>query len=691
MKTQQLSIYLLSGFFLLGATTSLAQERTSKKNKKDPKNPKTTEILFNQGYMDLTVKPQEDFFRFANGTWVKNNPVPPSESRWGSFNELDKANKIKLTQILEGLKTAKNAPQSIEQMLGAYYASFTDMAKRNELGMKPIKADLAKISGMTAYTDVVTVVAEQHKYGVNSLFNIGVGQDMKDVNKNITYLGQGGIGLPNRDYYFEENKKGLLNKYKEHIKAIFKLAGYSEEDAQKAARNTVAIETRLAEKMMTQAELRVPENSYNKLTKKEAEALFGSFDFDKYLSLVGSQSFDQVIVGQPDFIKNVAKLVKGTSIEQMKDYLSWCTLRSYSAHLDDKFVNENFLFYQGAMSGKTQMKPLNELAINEITEMTISEALGKLFVQKYFSEKAMTRVNGMVDNLLATYNDRIQTLSWMSDSTKLEALKKLNSIGRKLGFPTKWEDFSDLELTADDYIGNRKKCAYRDVAKNFAELYKPIDKEKWGMPAHLVNAYYNPLLNEIAFPAGIMQPPFFDENAEDALNYGRIGMVIGHEFTHGFDDMGSKFAADGSFTNWWSETDRSAFEEKTKVLGETFSVFCPIEGHCVNPELTMGENIADLGGITLAYYAYSKTDEFKSGALKNGYNPAQRFFISFAQLWKINYTDAELKKRIAGDEHSPGMYRVNGPLKNCPEFFSAFDVKEGDAMRNAALKVARIW
>lgn len=641
--------------------------------------------------MDLTVRPQDDFFKFANGTWVKNNPVPPSESRWGSFNELDKANKIKLTQILEELKGQPQAPKTVEQMLGAYYASFTDMTKRNEAGIKPIKAELARISNISSYTDVVAIVAEQHKYGVRSLFGIGVGQDMKDVNKNITYVGQSGIGLPNRDYYFEENKKGLLNKYTEHIKAIFLLAGYNEGQAQTAARNCVAFETRLADKMMTQAELRVPENSYNKYTKKQAEELFGNFDFDKYLSLVGSQSFDEIVIGQPEFVKNVSKMVKNASIEQMKDYLTWCTLRSYSAHLNDKFVAENFSFYQGAMSGKTQMKPLNEMAINEITEMTIGEALGRLFVQKYFSEKAMNRVNSMVDNLLVTYNERIQALSWMTDSTKQEALKKLNSIGRKLGFPTKWEDFSDLELTADNYIENRKKCALRDVTKNFAELYKPIDKEKWGMPAHLVNAYYDPLMNEIAFPAGIMQPPFFDENAEDALNYGRIGMVIGHEFTHGFDDMGSKFAADGSFTNWWSEKDRTAFEEKTKILGETFSTFCPIEGHCVNPELTMGENIADLGGITLAYYAYAKTDEFKSSALKNGYNPSQRFFISLAQLWKINYTDAELKKRIASDEHSPGMYRVNGPLRNCPEFFQAFEVKEGDAMRNAALKVARIW
>jgi putative endopeptidase len=279
----------------------------------------------------------------------------------------------------------------------------------------------------------------------------------------------------------------------------------------------------------------------------------------------------------------------------------------------------------------------------------------------------------------------------MSDETKKEATNKLNSIGRKLGFPSKWEDFSALTFTADNYIENLKMESKFSHFKNMNELSKPVDKEKWGMPAHMVNAYYHPLLNEIAFPAGIMQAPFFDENAEDAVNYGRIGMVIGHEFTHGFDDMGSKFAADGSFKNWWTESDRKLFEEKTGILGETFSGFCPIDGHCVNPDLTMGENIADLGGLTMAYYAYKRTQEFKSGKEVNGFTPAQRFFISYAQLWKINYTEEELKNRIANDPHSPGMYRVNGPLMNCPEFFEAFNVKEGDKMRNPQTKVARIW
>jgi putative endopeptidase len=366
-------------------------------------------------------------------------------------------------------------------------------------------------------------------------------------------------------------------------------------------------------------------------------------------------------------------------------------MNKYAKHLGESFVQKRFDFYGGVLSGKKEMKSLKESVIDEITDMEFGELLGKAFVEKHYSANASKRVNEMVDNLLIVFRERIENLDWMSKETKAEALNKLNSIGRKLGFPEKWEDYSSLNFTRENYLQNVIEMNRFSHYKNLEELSKPVDKYKWGMPAHMVNAYYHPLLNEIAFPAGIMQPPFFDENAEDAVNYGRIGMVIGHEFTHGFDDMGSKFAADGSFKNWWTENDRKLFEEKTTVLGETFSGFCPIEGHCVNPQLTMGENIADLGGLTMAYYAYTRTAEFKSGQKKEGFTPAQRFFIAYAQLWKINYTAEEMKNRIANDSHSPGMYRVNGPLMNCPEFFEAFNVKEGDKMRNSEKKIAKIW
>jgi putative endopeptidase len=680
------TIKVLSISLLAFACSTSKNSTTSAEQKKSKK-----QVIFNQDYIDTKIRPQDDFFMFANGTWVKNNPVPPSESRWGSFNELDQANKTKLTKILNDLKNKQHEKGSSEQLLGAYYSSFSDMSTRNKLGISPIKRDLEKANSIISYSDISSIVAEQHKSGVSSLFGFGVGQDLKEITKNITYIGQGGISLPNKDYYLSESKKDILKKYQIYVQQLFTLAGYSEADSKKSAANVVKLETMLADKMMSPAELRIPEDSYNKFSSEKCEKMLKNFDFEKYLIALGSQKFEEIVVGQPAFLKQVNKLTKEFSLEGWKDYLSWKVINNYAGHLDEKFVKANFDFYQGVLSGKSEMKPINERAINEITDMTIGEALGKLFVKDYFSENAQQRVNTMVDNLLLTFNERIQGLTWMTDSTKTEALNKLNSIGRKLGFPSKWEDFSDLSLEKDNYLENYKKCNSRDVAKNLLELYEPVDKEKWGMPAHMVNAYYHPLLNEIAFPAGIMQAPFFDEDAEDALNYGRIGMVIGHEFTHGFDDMGSKFAADGSFTNWWSEDDRKSFEERTKILGETYAAFCPIEGNCVNSELTMGENIADLGGITLAYYAYTKTEEFKSEKKIKGFTPAQRFFISFAQLWKINYTEAEMKNRIANDPHSPGMYRVNGPLMNCPEFYEAFNLQEGDKMRNSEVKVAKIW
>jgi predicted metalloendopeptidase len=443
--------------------------------------------------------------------------------------------------------------------------------------------------------------------------------------------------------------------------------------------------------MLPPAKMRIPELTYNKMALKEVIKSFGTFDFRYYLSKIGAQNPDSIIVSNPDFIVTLAQCIETESLQTWKYYLLWNVINHYAGHLNQAFVDQNFDFYGRVLKGKKEQKPLNEYAIEEITNLEIGEMLGKAFVEKYYSAEAQKRVNELVDNLLIVFRDRIAKLEWMTPTTKKQARNKLDSIGRKLGFPEQWEDYSSLVFNPGDYVGNIKLMARYSNQKNLAELNKPVDKEKWGMPAHMVNAYYHPLLNEIAFPAGIMQPPFFDVESEDAVNYGRIGMVIGHEFTHGFDDMGSKFAADGSFTNWWTEEDRKAFEQRTALLGETFAGFCPMEGNCVNAELTMGENIADLGGLTMAYHAYKLTDEFKRNEVREGFTPAQRFFIAYGQLWKIKYTDAEMKNRLATDPHSPGMYRVNGPLKNCPEFFEAFGIIEGKKMRNSKEKVSKIW
>jgi putative endopeptidase len=640
--------------------------------------------------LDRTIKPADDFFVFANGTWVANTTIPASESRWGSFNELEQQNNIKLKTILEDAAKNQGAVGSQNQILGAYYKSFTDLEKRNQLGIAPLTTDLSKIDQIQNASQIQALVADFHRDGIGTLFGYGIGQDLMNVNINVAYMGQGGIGLPNRDYYFEEKYQSILTAYQNHITTTLKLAGLQLDG--NVAADIVALETALAGAMLRPAEMREPEKTYNKQSLAEVSSSLGNnFDFSAYLKAVGSAQPDSIIVSNPAFNTKVAELLSTVDLNTWKNYFKWSLVNHYAGHLNTALVQANFDFYEGVLSGKKEQQPIEEQAIEAITNLEIGELLGKAFVEKHFSKAAQDRVNEMVDNLLIVYRERISQLDWMTDVTKQEALKKLNSIGRKLGFPSKWEDYSMLKFNPETYVANVREMARYSVQKNFAELGKPVDKEKWGMPAHMVNAYYHPLLNEIAFPAGIMQAPFFDERAEDAVNYGRIGMVIGHEFTHGFDDMGSKFAADGSFTNWWTEEDRQLFEEKTKLLGATFEGFCPMENHCVNPDLTMGENIADLGGLTMAFYAYKRTEEFKKQEIREGFTPAQRFFIAYAQLWKIKYTDAEMKKRLATDPHSPGMYRVNGPLKNCPEFFEAFEIEEGREMRNDVKRVARIW
>ena len=640
--------------------------------------------------LDTTIQPADDFFLFANGAWIAKTEIPASESRWGSFNELEQANNRKLVQLLNEAAENPGAIGSQNQLLGAYFRSYTDMSLRNQLGIIPIQEDLQNIAAIQKSADLQAVVSKLHKDGVGAFFGFGVGQDLKNVSNNVAYLGQGGIGLPNRDYYYDVKYAAIRSAYTQHIEKSFALAQMT--NAAQAAQQVFDFETKLAEPMLRPSELREPERTYNKQALTAVQLSFGPhFNFNQYLADISCSTPDTIIVSNPAFNLALAELLQNTPIDQIKSYLQWCVINHYAGHLNEAFVQLNFDFYEGVLSGKRAQQPIEEMAIEEMTNLEVGELLGKAFVDKHFSKAAQDRVNEMVDNLLYVYKERIEQLDWMSDATKTEAIVKLNAIGRKLGFPSKWEDYSSLRFFSDKYAANYREMSRFSVAKNYAELGKPVDKDKWGMPAHMVNAYYHPLLNEIAFPAGIMQAPFFDETYEDAVNYGRIGMVIGHEFTHGFDDMGSKFAADGSFTNWWTDEDRQLFEEKTKLLGATFSGFCPIEDHCVNADLTMGENIADLGGLTMAFYAYKRTAEFSANQKVNGFSPAQRFFIAYAQLWKIKYTEAEMKKRLATDPHSPGMYRVNGPLKNCPEFFEAFQIQEGREMRNDLKKVARIW
>ncbi|PKR80477.1 hypothetical protein CW751_08860 [Brumimicrobium salinarum] len=660
----------------------------SNKEKQDAEN-NNSKYTINVSYMDTTTSPTKDFFQFANGTWIKNNPVPASESRWGSFNELDKINKEKLTTILDEAIEKEAEKGSDMQIIGDYYAAMKNKVARKkncDEEMQNIKQDINKLQ---EFKDLPKVLFDMKSKGITGFYSLYVGQDLKNVENHVLNLSQGGLGMPNREYYMDESKKEIQNAYIDFMTKVFDYFGYK--NPEKKAHSTYSLEKEMAKNMMKPAELRVPENTYNPISISNAHQYSSFLDLQKYINTFGNDEVDSLILGQPKYLNALKTIINESNFENIKNYITWKYINHYSSYLNTDLVNFHFDFYGKTLSGKKEMKPINEQAIEEMTNKAVKTALAKEFVARHFSEEAKEKVNTMVDHLLTVYEQRLNNLEWMTDRTKAEALKKLNAIGRKLGYPDEWKDLSALSISPDNYISNIDACNHFSYMDNMSKLTKKVNKNEWGMPAHMVNAYYHPLLNEIAFPAGIMQPPFFDVDAEDAVNYGGIGMVIGHEFTHGFDDMGSKFAADGSFTNWWSEEDRENFENRTARLGKTFADFCPIDGHCVNPELTMGENIADLGGITMAYHAYKMTEEYKSNKMINGYTPSQRFFIAYAQLWKINYTDAELKKRIATDPHSPGKYRVNGPLMNSPEFFKAFNVKEGDPMRKNEKEISKIW
>ncbi len=669
--------------FLLGLaiTTSITFSYGQKKKEK---------TSIDTSYMNRAVSPKTNFFDYANGNWVKNNPVPKTESRWGSMNELDINNKKKLIEILE---SAKSQPKNAnEALIGNYYASFIDMETRNKLGIAPILSDLNTIDKLSSKEQLLDFLAKFHKRnGLSILFALDIGQDLKNINSNCVYLGQRGIGLPNKLYYTQENKKEIIEKYKQYLIDLFKLAGYSELEASTNANNSYQIEMRLATEMMSPSETRNPDNTYNKMSYSEVMNQLKEINFETYIQTIGLPKVDYFIVSQPNFISKLPVIFNELPLETWKSYLKARLISYYSGKLGDNFAKLNFYFNQTVLTGKSIDKPVTDKAVNELTNLPIGEVLGQLFVEKNFSNEAKVKINQMVDLLILAYQERITASTWMSDSTKTEAYKKLNAIHRKLGFPDKWEDYSKITLSPTTYIENFNACKKYEFDKSVADLSLPVDKTRWGVAAHMINAFYDASQNEIIFPAGIMQAPFFDVNAEDALNFSRIGMIIGHELTHGFDDVGAKFAADGSFSDWWTESDKKKFEDKTKIYGETFALFCPFPEHCVNPELTMGENIADLGGILLAYQAYTKTKEFKSGKKRFGFTPEQRFFIAMAQVFKITYTEQELKNRLINDPHSPGMYRVNGPLKNIPAFFDAFEVKEGDVMRNGTGKFVEIW
>ena len=644
--------------------------------------------------MDKAVKPTDDFYHFVNGNWLKNNPIPETESRWGSFNELDKTNKMKLRTILEAAAVNKAAtPGSNEQKIGDFYASAMDSVKLNKDGVSPLKDEFAAIEKITNTDELVRAIGHLHLIGVGVLFGGYIGPDPKVSSEYITQFYQGGLGLPDRDYYTktDERSLGIQKAYKEHIGNIFRELGDQLDVAEKNAAVCYDIELNLAKASMTRVEQRDPEKTYHKKTLKELDELTPNMKWNIYFETIGIKKISNVVVGQPDFYTEVSRALKAVPIADWKTYLRWNLINEMAGKLSDNFVNLNFKFYGNTLNGTPALKPRWKRSL-EATDGALGEALGKIFVEKYFTEASKKRVGKMVENLIAAYRVRINSRDWMSAETKKQAMTKLDKVMKKLGYPDKWRDYSPLEIKRDSYVQNCMRSNKYEFAFMVNKLGKPIDRTEWGMTPPTINAYYNPSMNEIVFPAGIMQPVFFNPDADDAVNYGCMGAIIGHELTHGFDDEGSQFDADGNLKNWWTDDDKAKFKVKTDMLIKQFNDYVAIDSLHVNGELTLGENIADLGGLTISYYALKKSLEGKPApALIDGYTAEQRFFLSWGQGWRINMRDKMLRNRIQTDPHSPGIFRANGAPSNMQEFYDAFGVKEGDKMYRPKKERAEIW
>jgi putative endopeptidase len=644
--------------------------------------------------LDRTVKPTDDFNQFVNGNWIKNNPIPPTEGSWGVFNELQEKNFAKLKSLLlEAAANKSAAPGSNTQKISDFYSLGMDSVKLNKDGAKPLLPEFAAIDKITNTTELFKEVGHLHTIGVSTMFNLFVDQDQKISTQYITSLFQGGIGLPDRDYYTETDERsvGIQKAYLEHLEKMFKLLGDQADVAKKNAKTVYNIEFNLAKASMTQIQLRDPEAQYNKKSMPELGQLTPNFQWDVYLNAAGIKGIDKVVVGQPEFYKELNKDVKEVSIADWKAYLRWSLINSTAGKLSDDFVNQSFDFYGKILYGIPSMRARWKKVLNAIDE-ELGDVLGQLYIQKYFTEDSKKKINEMVDNLVIAYRVRIASRDWMSEETKKRANEKLDKLVRKMAYPDKWKDYSTLDIKRDSYVQNVLRgntFAYDEMIKRIG---KPVDRTRWFITAPTINAFYGPNINEIVFPAGIMQPVFYNPNADDAVNYGSIGSVIGHELTHGFDDQGAQYDADGNLKNWWTKEDLERFKVKTEKLSKQFDNYIAIDDVHVKGALTLGENIADLGGLTIAYYAFKKSLEGKPVPAKiDGFTAEQRFFMAWAQVWRANVRPEYLKNSIQTDGHSPDKIRANAAPSNMQEFYDAFGVKPGDKMYRTNEERVEVW
>lgn len=642
--------------------------------------------------MDLTVKPGDNFYLYVNGNWIKNTPVPASKTRWGSFDQLADESSKALKGLLQDASRYKGADPLMKR-IGDFYASGMDSVRIDELGYQPIKPFLNKIDGIKSKEEVMKMVAFLRSNAIASpLINVGVRQDARLAYKYIVGISQGGISLPDRDYYLKEDarSKDARAALKKYIAELFTLTGTKLAEAEKNADEILKMETSIASAQLSRVAMRDPVKMYNKMTAEELVSKSPHVGWPVFFRELGyASAVDTVVVSQPAFVSFMDSLLENVSVRDWKIYLQWNVLRDNAGSLSSKFVNANFDFSK-VLTGQKEQTPRWE-RMSRLIDRQLGELLGQLYVQKYFKPEAKKRMQDLVANMERTYEVRIKKLDWMTDDTKLKALEKLHTYVNKIGYPDVWKDYNGVVINRNDFIGNVRSAAKWQYDYQLAKLNKPVDKTEWGMTPPTVNAYYSPEKNEIVFPAGILRAPFFDANADDALNYGGIAAVIGHEISHGFDDQGRQFDKDGNLKDWWTKSDADEFKKRTDRIVDQYNNFTILDTLHVNGRLTLGENIADLAGLSIAYEAFQNTPEAKANSVIDGFTADQRFFINWAQVWRNNILPESAAQRILTDSHSPGMFRANGPLQNIDAFYKAFNVKEGDKMYVAPEDRIRVW
>jgi putative endopeptidase len=644
---------------------------------------------FSLGNLDRSCKPCDNFYEFAMGTWMKSNPIPAEYSSWGTFAELRDNNLSAMHTVLEAAAKANAPAGSNEQKIGDFYQSCMDSGAIEAAGLKPIANELNAIEAIGDQKTLETTIAKLQQEGVGALFRFTSGLDIKDSSRMIAQASQGGLGMPDRDYYFREDDKSkqLRRDYEQHVARMFGMAGDAPDKAAAEAKTVVAIETALAGASRTRVELRDPEKNYHPMPVAEADALTPDWPWERYLGEVGSPPVDQLNIRQPEFFKQMNQQLSAVSLPEWKIYLRWHVFHSSAPALPDRFVEENFDFYERKLSGTQQMLPRWKRCVQS-TDRNLGEALGQVYVEKYFPPAAKARAKEMVDNLIAALREDIPTLSWMGPETKKEALEKLEAFTVKIGYPDKWRDYSRLRIDRGSYAENLRRSVEFEYARQLGKIGKPVDRTEWSMTPPTVNAYYSSGMNEIVFPAGILQPPFYNPNADDAVNYGGIGAVIGHEISHGFDDQGSKFDGKGNLHEWWTPEDRKNFTERGDCVVNQFNGYEVEPGLHQNGKLVLGESIGDLGGLTIAYAAYEKSILGKRPKDLDGFTPEQRFFLGWAQVWGANQRAEAARLQTNTDPHPLARFRGNGPLSNMEAFAKAFGCKKGDRMvREQACKI----